>query len=104
MRDKSCRRPRHLSVLGKRNQLLNWHGYDIGHSPGSRHASFAKWGLEYLRHDCGNDRHDPSLAVEYRRSRSTVVDGETVIALIHFQESGAREPAIGCVFYKSASH
>src|SRR5262245_7724343 len=84
-------------------QLADWHGYDVGSAPGCRNALFAERGTKELGDHGADDCCDPAFAIEHRCSRRAVVDDQTVIPLIHFKKTGARELALGCVLHKSTT-
>ena len=93
-----------LLGFGRSYEFSDWHRYDIGHSPSCRNAPFAKRRFENLRDDSADDRCDPALAIEHRRSRRTVINGKTVIPVVHFEQRSARKPAFGCVLHEPATY
>ena len=89
--------------FGSLDQVLDRHGHDIGSSPCGRNANFAEWRRESLRDHSADDSRDPALAIEHGCSRSAVVDRKPIIPVIHFEESGAREPAVVHVLHEPAA-
>src|SRR5262249_24098129 len=74
---------------GKILQRLNRYGNDIGTVPRRRdpydigHETHCP--SEQYHHDC----HDPSVAIEHGRARSTVIEHEAVIPIVHLEKCRA---------------
>src|SRR5262245_8738771 len=73
------------------SERLGRHGNDVRGLPRRRDLNGTKAESKGLRQDRTDDRYDSAFAVQHWGSRSTMVEHQTIIAVINFHQCGTGE-------------
>src|SRR5262249_25620240 len=84
-------------------QRRNGHGNDIGGSPARRDPYCTRHELQGRGEQVADDGDRSAFAIHYGRARGSMIEHETVVSVVHFEQRRAGEPAAVAIAYEATT-